>query len=97
MSQLYFIRTGTEVLVIGDTAPWAAKDFRLTETKMENVFTDAEVIMNPITRECTHYAPNAQTLGKGWAQAGHFGFKRSGYCLIVESANVRIHPRSAAA
>lgn len=84
----YVVPAQTEAIVVGAEAKWDGDNFRLISTKQNNTFNEQEVIINPITGECTHHAPDAQKFSTSYAKCGYFGFKRGEHCIIVQAKDV---------
>lgn len=78
----------TFVIVVPKDKEWGGHNFKLIQTTRMNEFDSSEIIIDPVSKTCTHYAPNAQKFGVSYAISGYYGFVKEGYCMLVEGHNV---------
>lgn len=84
----YVVPAETEAIVVGAEAEWNGSNLRPISTKQENRFAAQEVIINPMTGECSYAVNNAGKFAESYALCGYFGFKRGEHCIIVHSKDV---------
>jgi len=86
----YTVPPGTQVIVLSDTAAWRGLNFRLIQTQKTNHFSEDEVILDPVTCICKHFADNAQVFGPAYGRNGYYGFRQNGYIMLALQENVMI-------
>lgn len=84
----YIVPAETEAIVVGAEVEWNGNNLRPISTKQENRFAAQEVIINPMTCECSHVGNSAQKFAESYALCGYFGFRRGAHCIIVHSKDV---------
>ena len=87
---IYIVPEKTEAILIRADAAWGGHNYRLIVTKQSNTFFKNEIIINPVTHECRHTAPNAERFSASYARSGYYGFRRDGHCLLVPREHVRV-------
>lgn len=90
--KVFEVKEGTSVITVKNGAKWSPENMRAHTTTKDHVFDLKEVNVDPFGlikgREVAK--PINATPGGDYAKLGYYGFRRSGWTMLVRATEVRL-------